>query len=102
MKSGQLSFNSAVSRDLLRRCWPLWGSYLLFLILTFPLVRVSELHNGSTMDSFPFFCKQKILQAGIVQAQAAIVVAILAVMVLFGYLYNSRGNTLMNSLPIPR
>ena len=102
MKSGQLSFNSAVSRDFLRRCWPLWGSYLLFLILTFPLVLVSELHNGSTMDSFPLFCKQKILQAGIVQAQAAIVVAILAVMVLFGYLYNSRGNTLMNSLPIRR
>ncbi len=106
MKSGRLYFNRAIARDFLRRCWPLWVSYLIFLILTFPLMLESEIHIGGTMrqtaDSYMNLCRQHILQAGIVQAHAAVVTAILAVMVLFGYLYNTRGNTLMNCLPIRR
>ena len=101
--SNRLSFNRAIAGNTIRRCWPLWAIYLGFLLVTFPLPVLSgiqRMQNDGT--DFLLSCRRSILDAGVFQAHAAIVVAILAVMILFGYLYSSRGNTLMNSLPIRR
>ena len=104
MKSSRLSFNTAVARSTLRRCWPLWAAYLGFLLVTFPLPLLSEIRTarGRSGVSLLYVCGEQIAQMAVFQALAGMAVAVLAVMLLFGYLYNSRGNTLMNSLPIRR
>ena len=104
MKSSRLSFNTAVARSTLRRCWPLWAAYLGFLLVTFPLPLLSEIRTarGRSGVSLLYVCREQIAQMAVFQALAGMAVAVLTVMLLFGYLYNSRGNTLMNSLPIRR
>ena len=104
MKSSRLSFNTSIARNTLRRCWPLWAAYLGFLLVTFPLPLLSEIRTarGRSGVSLLYVCREQIAQMAVFQALAGMAVAVLTVMLLFGYLYNSRGNTLMNSLPIRR
>ena len=104
MKSSRLSFNTSIARNTLRRCWPLWAAYLGFLLVTFPLPLLSEIRTarGRSGVSLLYVCREQIAQMAVFQALAGMAVAALTVMLLFGYLYNSRGNTLMNSLPIRR
>ena len=102
MKSSRLSFNTAIARNTLRRCWPLWAAYLGFLLVTFPLPLVSEIRSAQGRSGLLYACRDVIGNMAFFQALAGMAVAVLTVMLLFGYLYNSRGNTLMNSLPIRR
>ena len=104
MKSSRLSFDIAIARNTLRRCWPLWAAYLGFLLVTFPLPLLSEIRAASERGSVGliYSCREQIAHMAAFQVLAGMAVAILIVMLLFGYLYNSRGNTLMNSLPIRR
>ena len=102
MKSSRLSFNTAIARNTLRRCWPLWAAYLGFLLVTFPLPLLSEIRTAWGRSSLLYACRDVIGNMAVFQGLAGMAVAILTVMLLFGYLYNSRGNTLMNSLPIHR
>ena len=104
MKSGRFSFNRAIARDAVRRCWPIWGIYCIYLIISFPLVLIEEAHSlpNTNPEDQLFRMAQTIYHNGIVQAVIGSVAAILVVMILFGFLFNSRRNTLMNSLPIRR
>ena len=102
MKSNRLSFNTAIARNTLRRCWPLWAAYLGFLLVTFPLPLLSEIRTAWGRNGLLYACRDVIGNMAVFQGLAGMAVAILTVMLLFGYLYNSRGNTLMNSLPIRR
>ena len=104
MKSSRLSFNTAIARNTLRRCWPLWAAYLGFLLVTFPLPLLSEIRTARERSGviLLYVCREQIAQMAVFQALAGMAVAVLTVMLLFGYLYNGRGNTLMNSLPIRR
>ena len=98
MKSKVSFFDGGICRDLLRRCWPLWTGYFLLLLflLPVPLSRVTvkmaeageyrRLVLGSANDMVP----------------VSFAVGILAVMVVFSYLYSSRSCGLMNSLPLRR
>ena len=102
MKSSRLSFNTSIARNTLRRCWPLWAAYLGFLLVTFPLPLLSEIRTARERSGLLYACRDVIGNMAVFQALAGMAVAVLTVMLLFGYLYNSRGNTLMNSLPIRR
>ena len=105
MKSDRLSFNSAIAKDTLRRCWPLWAAYLVYLVITLPLSILSYIKMNTWVSDIAWLIadlNSRVMTLGIHQAEAAIVIGMLTVMVLFGYLYNSRGNTLMNSLPVRR
>ena len=105
MKSDRLSFNSAIARNTLRRCWPMWAAYLVYLIITLPVSILSFIRMNAwrtDLVAWKMELNYRILNLGMDQAKAAIVIGVLAVMVLFGYLYSSRGNTLMNSLPVKR
>ena len=104
MKSSRLSFNTAIARNTLRRCWPLWAAYLGFLLVTFPLPLLSEIRTARERSEviLLYVCREQIAQMAVFQALAGMAVAVLTVMLLFGYLYNGRGNTLMNSLPVRR
>ena len=102
MKSSRLSFNTAIARNTLRRCWPLWAAYLGFLLVTFPLPLLSEIRTARERSGLLYACRDVIGNMAVFQALAGMAVAVLTVMLLFGYLYNGRGNTLMNSLPVRR
>ena len=105
MKSARWLYNGAVAKNAILRFWPFWAVYLIFLIITLPLSLVSALRDvgiGDRAAYLLFNCRETIVRAAEYQAEAGIVVGLLAVMLLFGYLYSSRGNTLMNSLPIRR
>ena len=102
MKSG-LSFNRAVSRNVIRRCWPIWVVYLGYLIVTFSAPLLSFSQTGQQeRESFLFNAGHRILNNAVFQSQTACAASVIVVMILFSYLYNSRGNTLMNSLPVTR
>ena len=105
MKSDRLSFNIAIAKDTLRRCWPLWAAYLVYLIITLPVSILSYIRMNTWVEDITWLTgdlNSRVMTLGIHQAEAAIVIGMLTVMVLFGYLYNSRGNTLMNMLPVRR
>jgi ABC-2 type transport system permease protein len=105
MKSDRLSFNIAIAKDTLRRCWPLWAAYLVYLIITLPVSILSYIRMNTWVEDITWLTgdlNSRVMTLGIHQAEAAIVIGMLTVMVLFGYLYNSRGNTLMNTLPVRR
>ena len=102
MKSSRLSFDTAVARNTLRRCWPLWAAYLCFLLVSFPLPLMSEIRSARGRSTLLYACRDQVANMAVFQVLAGMAVAVLTVMLLFGYLYNSRGNTLMNSLPIRR
>ena len=102
MKS-RLSFNRAVSRNAIRRSWPIWVVYLAYLIVTFSAPLLSFSQTGQLeAESFLSNAHHQILSNAVLQAQAGCVAAVIVVMILFGYMYSSRGNTLMNSLPVTR
>ncbi len=104
MKSGRLSFNGAICRNSLRRCWPLWVLYLGFLLLSFTipiaenLRRLSWQLNADKVQELSY----SILINGNGQLVASFFVAAIAVLILFFHLYNTRGNTLMNIVPVRR
>ena len=105
MKSDRMSFNIAIARNTLRRCWPLWAAYLVYLIITLPVSITSYIRMNSwrgDLVGWKMDVNSRLLNLGLDQAKAAMIIGMLAVMVLFGYLYNTRGNTLMNSLPVKR
>ena len=92
MKSDRLSFNIAIAKDTLRRCWPLWAAYLVYLIITLPVSILSYIRMNTWVEDITWLTgdlNSRVMTLGIHQAEAAIVIGMLTVMVLFGYLYNS-------------
>ena len=86
MKSDRLSFNPAVAGNTLRRCWPLWAAYLVYLIITLPVslqsfIRMNAWRVG--LSGWLTDLNFQMLNLALDQAKAAIVIGMLAVMVLF-------------------
>ena len=105
MKSTRLSFNTAIARNIRKRFWPLWAAYFCYLIVSFPvyLFGATQRMLASVSISAPAgYLGRIILGNAVDQIHFNIFTAILAAMFLFGYLCNSRGNTLMNMLPVRR
>lgn len=98
MKSKVSFFDGGICRNLLRRCWPLWTGYFLLLLflLPVPLSRVTA--NMAESGEY----RRMVLSGAEDMVPVCFVVGILAVMVVFSYLYSSRSCGLMNSLPIRR
>ncbi len=105
MKSTRLSFNIAISRNTLKRFWPLWAAYLAYLIMSFPVYMFGEIRRMLSRGNISFpsaYLESRILGNAADQARFAVFFAVVVTMFLFGYLCSSRGNTLMNSLPLRR
>lgn len=98
MKSKVSFFDGGISRNLLRRCWPLWAGYFLLLLflLPVPLGRVT----AKMAEAGEY--RRLVLSFANDLVPVSFAVGILAVMVVFSYLYSSRSCGLMNSLPIRR
>ena len=100
MKSKISLFNAGVSKNLLRRCWPLWTSYLAMLIFALPL----NIYNGRYyLDGiYTVDLNADVLNSGMVMLYLSMAVGLLAAMAMFSYLYNSRSCGMMAALPVRR
>lgn len=105
VKSRTSLFNRCVSRDLLRRFWPLWTSYFALMVLLLPV----SSYNTYTFRSQDYAAwlgmstvKNIIYSDCHTVVNVAIVVGLLAAMAMFGYMYNSKSCGMMNALPIKR
>ena len=77
MKSDRLSFNIAIAKDTLRRCWPLWAAYLVYLIVTLPVSILSYIRMNTWVEDITWLTgdlNSRVMTLGIHQAEAAIVV----------------------------
>ena len=105
MKPIRLSYNTAIARNILKRFWPMWAAYFCFLIVSFPiyLFGTSQRMLADKSISAPAaYLGRIVLGNAVDQIQFNVFTAVLVAMLLFGYLCNSRGNTLMNTIPVRR
>lgn len=105
MKSRTSFFDRCVSRNLLRRFWPLWTSYFALMLLLLPVrsysayaFRINEYGEWEDMSAVGNIIYSECHTL----ISVAIVVGILAAMAMFGYLYNPKSCGMMNTLPIKR
>lgn len=105
VKSKTSLFNRCVSKDLLRRFWPLWTSYLALMILLLPVSSyttfVFRLENYAGWKGMSTV--RSIIYSGCpTLVVVALVVGVIAAMAMFGYLYNTKSCGMMNALPLKR
>lgn len=99
MKSKISLFNWGVSKNLLRRCWPLWVGYFVLVMILLPGEMMNRLGN---IDITVRNANRYVLSAGIDVAVIAVFVAAAAAMVMYSYLYSAKGSGMMCSLPLRR
>ena len=103
MRSKTSFFNLGLAKNLLRRSWPFWFCYLAFLMLSFPVSLYNVTHNWrDTWEELVDFKANWILSNGCMIAVLSFFVCIIAAMIVFSYLYNSRTCGLVCSLPLRR
>ena len=103
MRSKTSFFNLGLAKNLLRRSWPFWFCYLALLMLSFPVSLYNVTHNWrGTWEELVDFKANWILNNGCWIAVLSFFVCIIAAMIVFSYLYNSRTCGLVCSLPLRR
>lgn len=97
-------FNWGISRSYLKRCWPLWAVYFAVLLLCLPAAIPDYLSRSYGGDFNSLFSSVNGMILNVARASFVIsfFTAILAAMVVYSYLYNTRACGMMNSLPIRR
>lgn len=109
MKSRISLFNRGVSRSLLRRFWPLWTGYAVYMLLRLPvripamLASAEAAKMSDNFNSFTFLSlNNSVISNGVGTLIPAALISLILVGAMFGFLYNSRMCGLMNSLPLRR
>ena len=103
MRSKTSFFNLGLAKNLLRRSWPFWFCYLALLMLSFPVSLYNVTHNWrGTWEELIDFKANWILSNGCWVAVLSFFACIIAAMIVFSYLYNSRTCGLVCSLPLRR
>ena len=102
MKSKTSFFNRGIAKNLLHRCWPLWAAYLIFLLLILPLLLRQQVLSSTGYAGLLPMLDSDVAGMGEEMMVISFGVSILAVMAMFGYLYNNRSCGMMNALPVTR
>ncbi len=99
MKSKTSLFNWSISKNLLKRFWPMWITYLVCMIFALPvrIYQYSKYYSAVYHDSIELRTVMSGLEFAI-----PFIAAIVVAMAMFGYLYNNRSCAMMTSLPIKR
>lgn len=103
MKSKTSSFNRGVAKNLLLRFWPAWAAYFALLLMLWPASMLDRVQN-----SVPYYKELAPLldqmTAGLGQGMIIVhfFAAVVAAMLMFSYLYHTRGCGMMNTLPVTR
>ena len=102
MKSRTSFFNPGVAKNLLRRCWPLWTAYFALLLLLWPVASLQRLQDWPETLERMGALDYNTAALGEAMVVVAFFAAIATVMLMYGYLFSSRGCGMMNSLPLTR
>ena len=104
MKQKTSYFNWGISRSYLKRCWPLWAVYFAVLLLCLPAAIPDYLSRNYAGDynNLVSSINGMILNVARVSFTISFFTAIIAAMVVYSYLYNTRACGMMNALPIRR
>ncbi|MBQ6371710.1 MAG: hypothetical protein IJJ22_01135 [Oscillospiraceae bacterium] len=106
MKSGTSLFNKNISANLLKRCWPIWLCWFVFLIFMLPVMVSQGINEALFWDKWHMplnmWMEQQVLESACTLAKMSFIVSIIPVMAMFSFLYNSRTCNMMCSLPVKR
>lgn len=107
MKSSKALFNKGVSLNLLKRYWPLWLGYLIVIMMVVPggiLPRLDNSYIRTEQDLFwhVLDMNRTVLRMGQSCVSLSAVSGIVAAMVMYSFMYTTRGCTMMCALPVRR
>lgn len=107
MKSKTALFNKGVSLNLLKRYWPLWLGYLIIIMMVIPggiLPRLDNSYLRTEQDIFWHFVdmNRSVLRLGNTGVTLSIFSGVIAAMVMYSFMYTTRGCTMMCALPVRR
>lgn len=99
MKSKISFFNAGLFRSTLRRFWPLWTIHFAGWLLFLPVLTLMNNLGPNKSTKFIFtICESAVFASSVV----AFIMAILAAMAVFSFMYSSRSTGLIASLPVRR
>ena len=99
MKSKISFFNAGLFRSTLRRLWPLWTIHFAGWLLFLPVLTLMNNLGPNKSTNFIFaICESAVFASSVV----AFIMAILAAMAVFSFMYSSRSTGLIASLPVRR
>lgn len=99
MKSKISFFNAGLFRSTLRRFWPLWTIHFAGWLLFLPVLTLMNNLGPNKSTNFIFaICESAVFASPII----AFIMAILAAMAVFSFMYSSRSTGLIASLPVRR
>lgn len=99
MKSKISFFNAGLFRSTLRRFWPLWTIHFAGWLLFLPVLTLMNNLGPNKSTNFIFaICENAVFASSVV----AFIMAILAAMAVFSFMYSSRSTGLIASLPVRR
>lgn len=99
MKSKISFFNAGLFKSTLRRFWPLWIIHFAGWLLFLPVLTLMNNFGPNRSTDFIFaICESAVFASPII----AFIMAILAAMAVFSFMYSSRSTGLIASLPVRR
>ena len=99
MKSKISFFNAGLFKSTLRRFWPLWTIHFAGWLLFLPVLTLMNNFGPNRSTDFIFaICESAVFASSVV----AFIMAILAAMAVFSFMYSSRSTGLIASLPVRR
>lgn len=99
MKSKISFFNAGLFKSTLRRFWPLWTIHFAGWLLFLPVLTLMNNFGPNRSTDFIFaICESAVFASPII----AFIMAILAAMAVFSFMYSSRSTGLIASLPVRR
>lgn len=99
MKSKISFFNAGLFKSTLRRFWPLWTIHFAGWLLFLPVLTLMNNLGPNKSTKFIFtICESAVFASSVV----AFIMAILAAMAVFSFMYSSRSTGLIASLPVRR
>lgn len=104
MRSRTLSYNRGLGANLLKRCWPLWAVWFAFLVVVIPLSMSAYIADELKYSSVNAAANinYHILDLTLELLRYSAVVAPIAALLMFSYVFTSRGSGMIASLPIKR
>lgn len=107
MKSNRALFNKGVSLNLLKRYWPLWLGYLIIIMMVIPggiLPRLDNSYIRTEQDLFWHILdmNRSVLRMGASGVTLSLFSGVVAAMVMYSFMYTTRGCTMMCALPVRR
>lgn len=102
MKSAISFFNPGVSRNLLKRTWPVWTGYFLLLVLLLPVALSNTAGNYAEDALLSLRMEYALMDSAVALVYISFGVGVAAAMAVFSFLYQPRTCGMMCSMPLRR